>query len=100
MAYDYMSNVFYNGNEILAISEGEETKQPIEEEQLEEEVTNNYIGYLTIPKINLTKGFLDKSLWADDNWKIIQKIIQDADSYFEMTNIDYLNKYAYKTYNV
>ena len=46
------------------------------------------------------KGFLDKSLWADDNWKIIQKIIQDADSYFEMTNIDYLNKYAYKTYTI
>ena len=66
MAYDYMSNVFYNGNEILAISEGEETKQPIEEEQLEEEVTNNYIGYLTIPKINLTKGFLDKRSSEND----------------------------------
>ena len=66
MGYDYMSNVFYNGNEILAISEGEETKQPIEEEQLEEEVTNNYIGYLTIPKINLTKGFLDKRSSEND----------------------------------
>ena len=34
----------------------------LQEEQTEEElgeVTNDYIGYLTIPKINLKKGFLD-----------------------------------------
>lgn len=66
MAYDYMSNVFYNGNAIVAISEEEETKQPLEEEQLSEEVTNDYIGYLTIPKINLTKGFLDKRASEND----------------------------------
>lgn len=66
MAYDYMSSVFYNGNAIVAISEEEETKEPIEEEQLSEEITNDYIGYLTIPKINLTKGFLDKRSTEND----------------------------------
>ena len=60
VAYDYMSNVFYNGEEIITITEEEQGNEPIEEEEEEGEVTNDYIGYLTIPKINLTKGFLDK----------------------------------------
>lgn len=60
VAYDYMSNVFYNGQEIVNIIEEEQGNMPIEEEEEEGEVTNDYIGYLTIPKINLTKGFLDK----------------------------------------
>lgn len=59
MAYDFMANKFYNGTEIVDITEEEETIKPVEEEPLPEEVTDNYIGYLTIPKINLTKGFLD-----------------------------------------
>lgn len=66
MAYDYMSNAFYNGNDVINITEEEEQKKPIEEEQLSDEVTNNYIGYLTIPKINLTKGFLDKRSTEND----------------------------------
>lgn len=60
VAYDYMSNVFYNGEEIVTITEEEQGNEPIVEEEEEGEVTNDYIGYLTIPKINLTKGFLDK----------------------------------------
>ena len=60
VAYDYMSNVFYNGEEIINITEEEQGNEPIIEEEEEGEVTNEYIGYLTIPKINLTKGFLDK----------------------------------------
>ena len=60
VAYDYMSNAFYNGEEIITITEEEQGNEPIVEEEEEGEVTNDYIGYLTIPKINLTKGFLDK----------------------------------------
>ena len=59
MAYDYMANVFYNGKEVVNIVEEEKTNKPIEEEKLPDVVTNEYIGYLIIPKINLTKGFLD-----------------------------------------
>ena len=33
---------------------------------LPEQVTNEYIGYLSIPKINLTKGFLDKRSTEND----------------------------------
>jgi len=65
VAYDYMANVFYNGSEIVAITEEENTNKPVEEE-LPEEVTDEYIGYLTIPKINLTKGFLDKRSTEND----------------------------------
>lgn len=65
VAYDYMANVFYNGNEIVPITEHEDINEPIEEE-LPEEVTDEYIGYLTIPKINLTKGFLDKRSTEND----------------------------------
>lgn len=58
VAYDYMANVFYQAEEVEILTyDGE-----LEEEQVEEElgeVTNEYIGYLTIPKINLKKGFLD-----------------------------------------
>ena len=65
VAYDYMANAFYNGNEIVEITEEEDINKPVEEE-LPEEVTNDYIGYLTIPKINLTKGFLDKRSTEND----------------------------------
>lgn len=72
IAYDYMANAFYTGNEIISISEEEEKKEeekpveePKEEESQPEVITNDYIGYLTIPKINLTKGFLDQR--ASDN---------------------------------
>ena len=66
VAFDYMSNAFYDGNEIINISEEEEKKQKIEVKELEGEVTNEYIGYLSIPKINLTKGFLDKRSTEND----------------------------------
>lgn len=60
IAYDYMAKTFYNGNEIVNIEESEESSiNKIEDEGLTGEITNDYIGYLTIPKINLTKGFLD-----------------------------------------
>lgn len=67
VAYDYMANAFYTGNEIVTVKKEEsqeekkEEEKPVEPQQpeLPEVVTNDYIGYLTIPKINLTKGFLD-----------------------------------------
>ena len=64
IAYDYMASAFYNGKEVVTqekfeIAEEEKSKKPIEESKLPDEVTNQYIGYLIIPKINLTKGFLD-----------------------------------------
>lgn len=66
MAYDYMANAFYNGNEVISITEEEDKKKPLQEDELVGEVTNEYIGYLTIPKINLTKGFLDKRSTEND----------------------------------
>ena len=59
VAYDYMANAFYDGNDIVNIEESTEGQNTTLENNLPDEVTNNYIGYLTIPKINLKKGFLD-----------------------------------------
>ena len=57
VAFDYIANVFYNENQEIIVQDGEQQEE--EEEELGE-VTNDYIGYLSIPKINLKKGFLDK----------------------------------------
>ena len=56
-AYDYMSKTFYNGTDLVIVPEEEIEEE--NEKTLSGEVTDEYIGYLTIPKINLTKGFLD-----------------------------------------
>ena len=58
VAYDYMANVFYQTEEIEILEHDGELQEEQTEEELGE-VTNDYIGYLTIPKLNLTKGFLD-----------------------------------------
>ena len=60
-AYDYMSKAFYNGTDVVIVpeEEAETEEENTNEYGLPEEVTDEYIGYLTIPKINLTKGFLD-----------------------------------------
>lgn len=63
VAFDYIANVFYNENQVILEHDGEQ-KEEIEEEL--GEVTNDYIGYLSIPKINLTKGFLDKRSTEND----------------------------------
>ena len=57
MAYDYMANIFYLTEEVEILEHDGELQEELQEEQ--GEVTNDYIGYLTIPKINLKKGFLD-----------------------------------------
>ena len=64
MAYDYMANTYYNKVEVvevdpMEINEEEDINEAVEGEQLSGEVTDDYIGYLTIPKINFMKGFLD-----------------------------------------
>lgn len=71
LAYDYISNYYYNGIELVEkpvyeISEEENTREEIKEEENEGPVTDEYIGYLIIPKINLTKGFVDKRSIEND----------------------------------
>ena len=58
-----MANAFYDGTEIKIVEEEENNP---EQEALPEEVSNEYIGYLNIPKINLTKGFLDMRSTEND----------------------------------
>ena len=77
MAFDYISNIFYEQNQEIIVSDGE---QEVEEEEEDlGEVTNNYIGYLTIPKINLKKGFLDKRSPDNDVEKNI--LVVEGSSY-------------------
>lgn len=77
MAFDYISNVFYDQNQEIIVSDGE---QEVEEEEEDlGEVTNNYIGYLSIPKINLKKGFLDKRSPDNDVEKNI--LVVEGSSY-------------------
>ena len=70
VAYDYMANIFYESNkekkeEETQISEVTETQEetPVEESDT---YTDEYIGYLIIPKINLQKGFVDKRSTEND----------------------------------
>ena len=76
MAFDYISNIFYEQNQEIIVSDGE---QQVEDEEDLGEVTNNYIGYLTIPKINLKKGFLDKRSPDNDVEKNI--LVVEGSSY-------------------
>lgn len=57
MAYDYMANVFYINNDNIFVEDDGIKRE--EAGSKNGPVTNDYIGYLNIPKINLTKGFLD-----------------------------------------
>ncbi len=72
LAYDYISNYYYNGEELVEkepeyeIEEKEDVKEEVKDKEDEGPVTNEYIGYLTIPKINLTKGFVDKRSTEND----------------------------------
>lgn len=59
VAFDYMANVFYQTEDTEILEHDGELKEKEKEEELGA-VTNEYIGYLSIPKINLRKGFLDR----------------------------------------
>lgn len=77
MAYDYMANVFYTNNlNVFVEEDGIKREEPVTEEG---PVTNDYIGYLNIPKINLTKGFLDKRSTENDVEKNI--LVVEGSSY-------------------
>lgn len=64
IAYDYMSKMFYTGTDVVILSKEEAESE--QQEETTDEVTDEYIGYLTIPKINLTKGFLDNRSKEND----------------------------------
>lgn len=59
-AYDYVANVFYKKEEKTKIVETVEKEEKEEEDKIEVS-PEGYIGYLEIPKINFSKGFVDKN---------------------------------------
>ena len=75
-AYDYMANIFYKSNEDKEIASQitEETEGQSEQPEESDTYTDEYIGYLTIPKINLNKGFVDKRSSENDVEKNIMVI--------------------------
>lgn len=71
LAYDYVSTEFFDAKEEKEepqeITESEDTKiREAVTDQEPDTYNNEYIGYLTIPKINLNKGFLDKRSTEND----------------------------------
>jgi LPXTG-site transpeptidase (sortase) family protein len=63
-AYDYVNTEFFTESE-EKVEEPKETKEVEEKKEVVQEdesdiVTDEYIGYLKIPKINLNKGFVDR----------------------------------------
>ena len=69
-AYDYVSTEFFaekdeEGTPVVIEREKEEEKEEFVQED-DPVITNEYIGYLIIPKINLTKGFVDRRSSEND----------------------------------
>ncbi len=82
-AYDYVSTEFFaekdeEGTPVVIKKEKEEEK-PEYIQDYDDVITNEYIGYLIIPKINLTKGFLDRRSSENDVEKNIY--IVDGSTY-------------------
>ena len=77
VAYDYIANIFYTINlNVIVEEDGIKREEAVTEEGT---VTNDYIGYLNIPKINLIKGFLDKRSNENDVEKNI--LVVEGSSY-------------------
>lgn len=81
LAYDYMAHRFYEDAQEeenifipQEVVEGEDLIVPVEESGLSDQVSDQYIGYLTIPKINFTKGFLDNRSSENDVEKNIMVV--------------------------
>ena len=82
-AYDYVSTEFFaekdeEGTPVVIKKEKEEEK-PEYIQEYDDIITNDYIGYLIIPKINLTKGFVDRRSSENDVEKNIY--IVDGSTY-------------------
>lgn len=87
--YDYVNELYYTESvELEELEEVEETLMNNEEEVVEDTKyelkteTVNYIGYLSIPKINLKKGFTS----IDDKYNTVSKNIEI------LTSSDYPDK--------
>ena len=84
-AYDYVSTEFFaekdeEGTPVVIKKEKEkEEEKPEYIQEYDDIITNDYIGYLIIPKINLTKGFLDRRSSENDVEKNIY--IVDGSTY-------------------
>lgn len=64
-AYDYVNTEFFiehkpDKEEVEEVEEEKEEEVTIVQEDDSDIVTDEYIGYLTIPKIKLNKGFVDR----------------------------------------
>ena len=82
-AYDYVSTEFFaekdeEGTPVVIKKEKEEEKKEYIQED-DPVISNEYIGYLIIPKINLTKGFVDRRSTENDVEKNIY--IVDGSTY-------------------
>ena len=82
-AYDYVSTEFFaekdeEGTPVVIKKEKEEEK-PEYIQEYDDIITNDYFGYLIIPKINLTKGFVDRRSSENDVEKNIY--IVDGSTY-------------------
>ena len=82
-AYDYVSTEFFaekdeEGTPVVIKKEKEEEK-PEYIQDYDDVITNEYIGYLIIPKINLTKGFVARRSSENDVEKNIY--IVDGSTY-------------------
>ena len=84
-AYDYVSTEFFaekdeEGTPVVIKKEKEkEEEKPEYIQEYDDIITNDYIGYLIIPKINLTKGFVDRRSSENDVEKNIY--IVDGSTY-------------------
>ena len=84
-AYDYVSTEFFaekdeEGTPVVIKKEKEkEEEKPEYIQKYDDVITNEYIGYLIIPKINLTKGFVDRRSSENDVEKNIY--IVDGSTY-------------------
>lgn len=61
VAYDYISREFYGDEKVVEVKkEKQKDDDEVKVIEIDDTYDDSYIGYLTIPKINLTKGFVDK----------------------------------------